>query len=354
MSAIRLIQIGAGGFGQSWLKVATEHPNVELVAVADIMEDNLRLAGELTSLPPERLFTSPELALSQAAADMALIVTPPQTHKELAVTAMQAGLHVLMEKPLAHTYSEALELLTLSKGHNMKLGISQNYRWRPPVQTVKRLLDEQAIGKIGYVEYEFRKAMKFGGWRDNYKEILLEDMSIHHFDIMRFLLGADPVDVMAHSFRPDWSWFSGKPSASAVIRFEQDVHVHYFGSWVSRGQETTWNGDIRIVGDRGAIEMIGDEVKLWLGEAPHQAVCQDIELIVMPCDDRASSLDNFVAAVVGGTEPATSIGDNIRSFELTCAAIRSAQTGQRINISEFRQRTEAENATVRSVRHTVE
>jgi predicted dehydrogenase len=336
LAAIRLIQIGAGGFGQSWLKVVSDNSKVELVAVADIMEQNLLAAGELTGLPAQCLFTSPELAISQVPADMALIVTPPPTHKPLAETAMQAGLHILLEKPVTHTYGEALELLAASRTYSGTIGISQNYRWRPAVQTVKTLLDDKSIGKIGYVEYEFRKAMKFGGWRDSYKEILLEDMAIHHFDIMRFLLGTEPVHVSAHSFRPAWSWFSGNPSASAVIHFEENVPVHYFGSWVSRGKETTWNGDIRIVGDKGAIEMIDDQVKLWLGEEPQQAVSQDIELIPMLLGDRASSLDNFVEAITAGITPATPIEDNIRSFELTCAAIRAVQTGQTVNVDEFR------------------
>jgi predicted dehydrogenase len=335
LNAIRLIQIGTGGFGQSWLKVVKEHSDVELVAVADITEENLLTAGELTGLLPERRFRNPEDAISQVEADMVLIVTPPPTHKELAIRAMNAGLHVLLEKPLTHTYEEAVELLAASQNHACKIAVSQNYRWRAPLQTVKKLLDEKAIGQIGYVEYEFRKAMKFGGWRDSYKEILLEDMAIHHFDIMRFLLGTNPVDVSARSFRPSWSWFSGNPSASAVIRFEQDVQVHYFGSWVSRGKETTWNGDIRIVGDKGAIEMIDDEVRLWLGEEPQEAVCHEVEPVQMPYGDRASSLNNFVASIKAGRNPATSIEDNIHSFELTCAAIRSVQSGQTVNINEF-------------------
>ncbi|MCZ8516946.1 Gfo/Idh/MocA family oxidoreductase [Paenibacillus filicis] len=336
MEPFRLIQIGTGGFGQSWLQIVKEHAGVELAAVVDITEANLQEAGEKVGLPPERLFLTPEEALAKVEADMALIVTPPQTHKALALQALEAGLHVLMEKPLTHTYQEALELLEGSRHYAYQVAVSQNYRWRPALQTVRKLLDEQAIGQVGYIEYEFRKAMKFGGWRDRYQDILLEDMSIHHFDIMRFLLGKEPVDINARSFRPAWSWFSGNPSAGASIRFEDDIHVHYFGSWVSWGKETTWNGDIRIVGDRGAIEIIDDAVTLWTGEEPAAAVGREVELVQMPYTDRASSLEDFVASVKAGKTPATAIEDNLRSFELTCAAIASARSGQSVHMEEFR------------------
>ncbi len=236
---------------------------------------------------------------------------------------------------MTHTYEEAIELLEISRRYNKQIAVSQNYRWRAPVQTVKQLLNEGVIGSVGYVEYEFRKAMKFGGWRDNYSEILLEDMAIHHFDIIRFLLEAEAEEILAHSFRPSWSWFSGNPSASVVMQLERGIQVHYFGSWVSRGKETSWNGDIRIVGDHGAIEMINDEITLWTGEAPENAVCRVIDQIPAKLGDRASSLDDFVTAVRQSRIPATPIQDNIRSFEMTCAAIQSAKSGMPVRLADF-------------------
>lgn len=336
MSMMRIIQIGAGGFGQSWLQIVKDYQGAELSAVVDIMPDHLAKAAQITGLPQERLFRQPEDAFRDIKADIALIVTPPPTHKALAAQALEAGLHVLMEKPMTHTYEEAVGLLDISRRYNKQVAVSQNYRWRPPVQTVKKLLNEGVIGSVGYVEYEFRKAMKFGGWRDKYSEILLEDMAIHHFDIIRFLLEAEAEEILARSFRPSWSWFSGNPSASVAMQLEREIQVHYFGSWVSWGKETSWNGDIRIVGDQGAIEMINDEVTLWTGDAPENAVCRVIEQIPANLGDRASSLDDFVTAVQQARIPATPIQDNIRSFELTCAAIQSAKSRIPVRLDDFR------------------
>jgi predicted dehydrogenase len=335
MEKVRVIQVGAGGFGKSWMEVVMNYDHTELVAIVDVMPENLSQAQAITGLPEEALFMNPSEAFQKVQADMVLIVTPPQTHKKIAMEAVTAGFHVMMEKPLTHTYEEAVELVEFTQRYTKHVMISQNYRWRAPIQTVKKLLQKEIIGKIGYIEYEFRKAMKFGGWRDEYKEILLEDMSIHHFDIMRYLLEKEPEEIYAQSYRPAWSWFSGNPTAGVMVRFQNDIRVNYFGSWVSRGKETTWNGDIRVVGEKGAIELIDEQVHVHLVNETEEVEYRAEELVEMPFGDRASSLDDMVKSIREKRKPSTTIEDNIRSFELTCMAIESAVTGKKILMQEF-------------------
>ncbi|PPA68959.1 Gfo/Idh/MocA family protein [Jeotgalibacillus proteolyticus] len=331
MKPLKVIQIGAGGFGQSWLTIVEQYERTELVGVVDLVPENLSKAKEEINLPADRFYSNVDLVLKELEADAALIITPPKTHKDLAIKALQAGLHVLMEKPLAHSIEEAHELMQISAAFNKKIAISQNYRWRAPIRTAKELLQKEMIGEIGYIEYEFRKAIKFGGWRDQYSEILLEDMSIHHFDIVRYLLGKEPLEVYAQSFRPKWSWFAGNPSASVAIQFEDNIRVSYFGSWVSRGRDTSWNGDIRIAGEHGAIEIIDDEVRLYLVEN-EEVKSEKVELMPVSYSDQMGSLDDFAQAIEKNTIPATSLEDNIKSFQLTCAAIKSAQEEKKVTI----------------------
>jgi predicted dehydrogenase len=335
MNKIRILQVGVGLFGESWLDVVRNHPHAELAGVVDVMPDNLKTAREITGLPEERLFLDLDEALRQAAADMILLITPPPTHKELALKALEADLHVMMEKPLTHTYEEAVELLSATRKYDKKVMVSQNYRWNRPIQTLKKVLRDGTIGKVSYVEYAFRKAYKFGGWRDLYPEILLEDMSIHHFDILRYLLDKEPLEIFAQSFRPPWSWFKGKPSASVVMQFEDDVHVNYFGSWVTRGDQTAWNGDIRIVGEKGAVEMTNDSIRIQLGEDTMVEETIAVDLVDLPYDDRGMSLNDMIQAIQHNKNPLTSVEDNIHSFEITCIAVESAKIGEKIRVKDF-------------------
>ncbi|PFT49764.1 Gfo/Idh/MocA family protein [Priestia megaterium] len=328
MKKIRVIQVGAGGFGKSWIEVLLNYEHIELVAVVDVMKENLAGVKKITGLPDEALFINPSEAFQKIKADFALIVTPPPTHKELSMEAVTGGLHVMMEKPLTHTYDEAIELLKFTRNHDKQVMISQNYRWNKPIQTVKRLLEDNIIGNVEYMNYSFRRATNFGGWRDKYENILLEDMSIHHFDIMRYLLTKNPVEVYAKSYRPSWSWFKGNPNAHVSITFEDDVFASYNGSWVTKGRETPWNGEFRLVGEKGAIELVNDEVTVY--DAYNQE--RKIPLQELPYDDRTLSLDHFVQSIINDKQPVTSIEDNFKSFELTCAAIQSAVSNSIVTV----------------------
>ncbi|GKU82039.1 Gfo/Idh/MocA family protein [Niallia sp. NCCP-28] len=328
MNKLRVIQVGAGGFGQSWLQLLNNYNDVELAAIVDVMEENLAKAKLITDLPSNRLFSDPIDAFQKVEADFVLIVTPPQTHKNLAMEATKNGLHVMMEKPLTHTYKEAAELLAFTQNYPNSVMISQNYRWNKPIQTVKSLLEKNVIGDVEFVNYSFHRATNFGGWRDEYENILLEDMSIHHFDIMRYLLNKNPLEVYAKSYRPSWSWFKGNCNAHVSITFEDNIFVSYAGSWVAKGKETPWNGEFRLVGEKGAIELIDDEVYLY----DSGNIAKKIPYVELPYDDRTLSLDHFVKSLKNGTKPITSIEDNFKSFELTCATIESAQSNRVVSI----------------------
>ena len=329
MSKLKAIQIGLGGFGLSWVELLQANQNMELVAIVDQQEESLQKAQEMTNLGPEQLFISFEKALEKVQADFVLIVTPPATHIALAKQALKAGLHVMMEKPLTDTAEEANDLLAFSREYSQKVMVSQNYRWNPQIQTIKQLIAASSIGPIEYADYYFNKATHFGGWRDQYEEILLQDMAIHHFDILRYLLNDEAVTIQATSFRPSWSWFKGNPHADAAMTFSKGVHVHYRGRWAGKGKKTTWNGDIRLVGERGAIELIDDQVLLYQGE---QDTPEEIPLIKTPASDRMISLDSFIQVIKEDTVPPTSIEDNIKSLQLTWAAIESSKTGERVHL----------------------
>ncbi len=336
MAKMKVLQIGAGGFGQSWLQVVQHNPDAELVAVSDLSPQNLTQAKEITGLEDSRLYLDPLLALRESGADIALIVTPQQTHKSLALAALENRMHVLMEKPLSDTYESGVELLQASKQYAQRVMVSQNYRWFAPIQALKRVLEEERVGKIGYVEYEFRTSINANGWRDSLPEVLLEDMSIHHFDLLRYLLGKEAVDIYAQSFQTSWSWWKGKPAASVILRFKDEIHVNYFGSWVPRGSFTSWSGDMRFVGERGEIVVASDSIICRLINEDDSITDVHIDVPAPSGDPRSSSLSELVQAIREDRAPLTALEDNIYSFELTRAAVASAESGARVNLEEFR------------------
>lgn len=327
-----MLQVGAGAFGQSWLQFINNDELVEFVGLVDMSVDNLQDAQSLADLSEDQLFTDLIQAIERTRPDALLLVTPQSTHRNLTQLALDYGLHVLMEKPLTHTFEDAIALRDYSRQYpSKKVMVSQNYRWMAPAQTVRQLLDQGIIGPPEYVNYNFSRASVFGGWRDEFEHILLEDMSIHHFDLMRFWLGSNATQVVTQSYRPSWSWFRGNPNADVQIEFNNGVRVNYCGSWVARGRQTTWLGDVRLAGPLGAIEIIDDRVWLYSNDAEEGA--QEIPLLQLQHESRAGSLHHFAEAIVNDTSVQTSIEDNIHSLDLMFSSVASAKEGKKVTLA---------------------
>ncbi|TVY01015.1 Gfo/Idh/MocA family protein [Paenibacillus cremeus] len=330
---MRVIQIGVGGFGRAWLRTIKSHPGVELAAIVDVSEANLAEAKEIMEQASLPAFHSHQAALRAVAADAVLIVTPPRTHVAIALDALEAGLHVLTEKPLSYAMDEAMTLLTKQPLYGKQVMVNQNYRWTREIQAVKAALAGGLIGDIAYIEWTFRRLHnpRQGTWRVQSEDFLFTDVSVHHFDLMRYLLEADPVAVSASSVRPSWSWCEGSMVSSACFRFPGGVTAHYFGSLEETGTLTPWNGNFRIVGSEGAIELT-DDVPYWVRKGEGDGTVKELLPVAeLPYESKSFTLDAFVQAAQTGEPGVTDITDNIRTFLMVAGAIDSARTQQWVN-----------------------
>ncbi|MHB1416323.1 MAG: Gfo/Idh/MocA family protein [Chloroflexota bacterium] len=331
---LRLAVIGAGFWGRRWVPVALASDVVELVAVVDQSEEALDTTISAFDLPASLCYRSLAEACAAAQPEAVVIIVPPKYHFAVAAEAMDRGLHILCEKPLAATMAECRQLLDRHRATDKVFMIDQNYRFRGANRAVHGEIAAGAIGKPSYIVWEFRKAMRFGGWRDEeMADVLLEDMSLHHFDLMRYFAGANCREIYARSFRPDWSWFKGNPCAAAVVTMENDVTVSYFGSWVAPGTQTSLNGRVNISGDLGTVEFDTDGSRatiMPLGGARRQVMG---EWVAFPAIHKA--LEAFAHAVQTGETPETDIADNVQSMAMVFAALTSARTGKPVRIADI-------------------
>jgi predicted dehydrogenase len=153
---------------------------------------------------------------------------------------------------------------------------------------------------------------------------LVLDMAIHHFDLCRYLTGADPVAVYAHEFNPKGSWYKGDVAASIIFEMTDGIVFTYRGSWCSEGFHTSWNGNWRVIGDRGTL----------LQEFDQHPRAQRVKAGAEPKFHLsgygiAGSLNEFLDALDGKVAPQCELRDNIKSLAMVFAAMESARTGQR-------------------------
>ena len=343
MTALRLIQVGMGGWGRDWSRMMARHPEVAApVAYVDVQPAMLEALQQANGIAPEQCFASLDAALAATDAEAVLVTTALPGHVPVARAALAAGKHVLVEKPFAPSVAEAQGLVDDAAAQGRVLMVSQNYRFYPAVQAVAALIRAEALGPVGAVHIHFRKYANTqppGNHRHyTLAHPLLMDMAIHHFDMMRFVLNQEPATVSCHAWNPPWSHFAEPAAAAATIVFHGGAVVDYQGSWVSTGAPTTWGGAWEIECAEGVIAWTGrndsstDADAVTIRRRDKRA--RGLKLPAMPRWDRAGSLAAFAAAIRDAAEPPASGRDNLGSLRLMFAAIAAAETGQPQQIAE--------------------
>jgi predicted dehydrogenase len=329
--SLRIIQVGLGGWGRNWARtVIRQNKEIEAVAYVDMIEAMRTQAQQELNLPATLFYPSLEEAFASVDCDAVIITADLAGHIPVAQTALKAGKHVLLEKPFAPTLAEAQQTIELARQQQRILMISQNYRFYPAVQAVIKLIREQTLGPIGTVTIDFRRYANTAP-KENHKHYtiwqpLLVDMSIHHFDLMRAVLGQEATQIICQTWNPAWSNFTENAAGMAAITFEQGTVVSYRGNWVSTAPQTSWAGEWHMECAKGEI--------IWSSRDEHNPdyvlvrplsqKAQEIKLPDVALRDRHGSLNAFVQAVRTGQEPVTSGRDNYNTLALMLAAVESA------------------------------
>lgn len=332
------IVVGAGGIADAWFPPLLEE-NVEIRAVVDLDRSAAEKRVEKYSLSAPA-FTSIENALTQITADFVVDLTTPEAHCSVTVAALQAGCHVIGEKPMAASMAEARKMARESERSQRTYMVSQSRRWNPVYDQLRLASQSGGIGRITTLNCDFYIGAHFGGFRDEMEHVLLLDMAIHHFDLARFISGADPVSVTAFEFNPSGSWYRGAASAMCVFEMTSSIVFNYRGSWCSEGFHTSWNGDWRVIGERGTLLCANDETPR--GEVTdadtgfHRPLKQfNISPSSLAKGGMHGALDEFLRWLRGGPLPQTECHDNIKSLAMVFAAIESAQSGRPVRVADL-------------------
>lgn len=336
---MRVIQVGLGGMGDTWINAVQASTQVEYAGFVEINPQTAQLQAERYHLDATRIFRTLPEALAHVEADGVIDVSPPQFHKEISLAALNAGIPVLSEKPLASTFEDALAIVAAATEMGVLHMVAQNYRYRPQVQTIKKLMDSGEMGALSAVTVDFYKGVRFDGFRAEMAYPLIVDMSIHHFDLLRFFTSSEAVSIAGRSWNPPWSWMKGDASASVSLELSNGARVSYNGSWVSPAFETPWNGNWRFECANGVILLQDDRVwrqmfdgfKVIDGFTDVKTFdAEEIELIAASealYAAQAYLLEEFYTAVTAGKLPATTAQDNIKSLALIFDIIRAFETG---------------------------
>jgi predicted dehydrogenase len=334
---LRLVQVGLGFWGLDWAEeVLPQAQTVETVAHVDPDPTAQAVLAARTGIPPERCFASLAEALDRVPCDAVLASLPTVFHAAIAQEALEAGKHVIVEKPFTATLSQAKELVRLAEARGLVLMVSQNYRFYPAPIAAADLVAGRSLGRPLGVTIDFRRHAPSEGYRYyGIPDPLLADMAIHHFDLLRMALGQEPLEASCRTWNPPGSPFAADPCGAATIVFTSGAVASWRGSWLSRAPATPWGGEWVIDCKEGAIFLACRGSKGARLAAERLAVCRPgggIEpqsLVMFDEHDRAGAIAAFARAVLTGMEPPrfSSGRDNLGSLALVEACRLSAARG---------------------------
>ncbi|WP_109829545.1 Gfo/Idh/MocA family protein [Reichenbachiella versicolor] len=196
MNKLKIVSIGAGYFSKFHIEAWKRIPEVELVAICDLdLPKAVEMANEFEV---KHTFETLEDAFNNIDFDIVDIITPPSSHLKLCQQAASHGKHILCQKPLAPSYSEAKKLVESMNQSGVQFMVHENFRFQPWHQKIKQLLNSGIIGSKIFSLYH---RMRMGdGWPDDaylarqpyFREmprLLIYETGIHFIDVFRYLLG---------------------------------------------------------------------------------------------------------------------------------------------------------------------
>lgn len=140
---LNVVIVGLGKMGGKWIEVVNRNPNLQCIGYVDPVSENLEYIRSKYNLIKDVMFEHYKDAVSSALkADILINVTPPALHEEISITAIDRGIHVLSEKPLADTIKSAERIIERAKATQLKYMVSQDYRFNLIPRKVKRLLTD--------------------------------------------------------------------------------------------------------------------------------------------------------------------------------------------------------------------
>jgi len=350
MKKLNIGMIGAGQIATNHCRNVNRHPRAEMVAVADPSEKRARALQKEFGMAGR--YKDGEELLEDKEIDAVCIATPNVFHAPLAKAALQAGKHVMLDKPFAMNAKEAKEVVTLAKKKRRILTLGMNWRFMPDPQTMKALVARGELGEIYHARTAiFRRSgiPSFGTWFSQKKLSgggALLDIGVHFLDVCLYIMGNfDAVAVSGATYRKfghrglgEGGWgmsdkgkhvFDVDDFATALIKFKNGATVNLDVSWAIHMPEAG-KANIEIFGDKAGLQLSPLRLcRYGKKKGEYEVVEPQNVKPVVPYDDR---FINWLDAILKKTKPICTLDEALMVQKLLDAIYKSSETGKEVRI----------------------
>ena len=322
MKKTKIILIGCGNMAkQHAARFEAIRDRIEISATVDIERERAQAVADLMPNHPA-VFTDYHEALSYG--DAALVVLPHHLHMQCGLDCLNAGLHVLMEKPLANTEAECLALIDAAKKNDRLLMTAYCMRYHPLIREMRRLIREEVFGKCFQLSiWTEQLTMLRGEWvgkRETLGGGQLFSHGCHYIDLMLWMMGKP---VMGTHFGTNLGtpWMDREGTSNVCIQFESGALGYHFGTWGARG--TRMGYDFQAHCEQGLIDMNLRAGKLtFLCKDPEHVpgvAVKSEETVLMEAENAkptAIEMAHFIDCIETGKTPDTTPEDSLEGLRV--------------------------------------
>jgi predicted dehydrogenase/putative flippase GtrA len=324
---LRFAVVGCGRMGMRRIKAISNHPQTELLCLADNDEER---AKELAQDSGVKHVTIEE-AISEREVDCVVVSVPNKFHPSVAISALNQGKHVWCEKPLARNPREAMEIVkTVIKSRSF-LKVASNLRHFPSVQKAKELLDNLEIGEVLFLRgWVGNSGWQLKSWFSDAEMVgggTLLDNGCHLLDICRWFLG-EAIECMGYTSTSHWQLERQEDNAMSLFKFKNGKLAFVHSSWTEWAEYSY----IEIYGEQGYIR-IDNRTPNCLTVIGRKDGHQEVfDFSSQSPRSHELEFNDFVQAIQNGQQPSPSGFDGLRTVQMAHSIYLSSRTGKSVKI----------------------
>lgn len=330
---MRVAVIGVGSMGFNHLRVYSELEGVQVVGISDVSAERLELLKARFQVPT---YSDYRKLIEEQKPDAVSITVPTSEHEQVATFALRAGVHVLVEKPIASTVEEGQRLIDLAQEVDRKLMVGHIIRFNPAIQELKARLEAGELGKI--FQIFCRRA---GPFPARIRDVgVVVDLAPHDVDIMRFLTGMDPLRVFAETEQRIHT--DHEDMLFGLLRFPHGITAALEINWLT----PTKIRETLVLGEKGMFrvdDLLQDlyffensqaSGELWAGIKSIRGVSEGkmIRYALKRQEPLKAEIEAFLDAVRNDTDVPVSGEDGLKALRLSLALVESGVKHQVIEV----------------------
>lgn len=317
MRKLGVAVVGAGFWGRNHARNLKEINETKLIAVCDRDQAKAKSVAELFGVDA---YADSAQMLKRKDIEAVTVCTWSTNLALEATRALEAGKHVLVEKPMANSVREARKIVDLARSQQRYLMVGFLMRFIPGLQRIKEASDKGEIGTLVYAT-----ARRVSEWPERIGDVgVVKDLAIHDIDITRYLFGDDPIQVYAKVGSLRHKKF--EDHAQILLTFKGGKTAFIEANWLTpyKIRKLVVTGSNAIM----TLDYITQEITIETSGqtlAPRYLVKEPLKL----------ELQHFANSVLADKEPMITGVDGLKAVQIAEAVLKSAQKGSAINIAQI-------------------